>query len=113
MRTAIGGGPMLIHESVIRITCLEEQFICGDELRPRTAIGYTRDHRLIILVVAGDMFPNNAGVTLEEEARIMLDLGCDAAINLNTDATTSLQVNGKNILSGSLLQRSVFAITAK
>jgi hypothetical protein len=110
MKMAIGGGPVLVHESIIHITCVEEQFLCSDELRPRTAIGYTKDHRIIILVVQGNMFPNSAGVTLEEEARIMVDLGCEAALNLNTDAATSLRINGREIIKGDSAQRAVFAI---
>lgn len=104
---------MLIHESIIRITCVEEQFLCGDDLRPRTAIGYTKDRRMIILVVQGNMFPNSSGVTLEEEANIMMELGCEEALNLNTDAATSLQVNGRDIIKGPLVRRAVVAIEAK
>lgn len=113
MKTAIGGGPVLIHESQIRITCLEEQILCSDDRRPRTAIGFTNDQRIIILIVPGEMFPNNSGITIEEAAGIMLDLECEGALNLNTDAATSLEINGKSIVKGGSAQRVLFAIAAK
>jgi hypothetical protein len=103
METAIGGGPVLIHKRKIRVTNREEQmFVNGENDRhPRTAMGYTRDRKLIILVVQG-RFPGVAeGVTLNEEARILLDLGCVEALNLDGGGSSSLLVNGKKTITPS------------
>jgi phosphodiester glycosidase len=103
VRTAIGGGPVLIHKHKIRVTNKEEQmFVNGEEDRhPRTAMGYTRNRKLIILVVQG-RFPGRAeGITLKEEARLLLDLGCVEALNLDGGGSSSLLVNGKPTITPS------------
>lgn len=97
MRTAVGGGPVLIHDGKVDITNREEQLFpdpTGD-YQPRTAMGYTRDGHLIILAVQGRTPGKAAGATLQEEALIMLGLGCYEAVNLDGGGSTCLLVNGK------------------
>jgi hypothetical protein len=103
MRTAVGGGPVLIHNGKIRITNREEQLYPGEEgaYHPRTAIGYTRDGRLIVLAIQGRTPGIAAGATLEEEARILLDLGCYEALNLDGGGSSCLLVNGKETIKPS------------
>ena len=103
MRTAVGGGPVLIHDGRIRITNREEQlFVNGEnDKHPRTAMGYTRDGRLIILAVQG-RFPGIAeGATLDQEAKILRDLGCYEALNLDGGGSSCLLVNGKHTIKPS------------
>jgi Phosphodiester glycosidase len=97
MRTAVGGGPVLIHEGEVLISNREEQLYpdATDDYEPRTAMGYTRDGRFIILVIQGRTPGKAAGATLQEEARIMLGLGCYEALNLDGGGSTCLLVNGK------------------
>jgi hypothetical protein len=99
MRTAVGGGPVLIHDGKIRITSREEQLYPGSspsgEHDPRTAMGYTRDGRLIILVIQGRTPGVAAGATLLQEAQILLQLGCYEALNLDGGGSTCMLVNGK------------------
>lgn len=103
MRTAVGGGPVLIHNGKIRITNREEQLYPGGsgDHHPRTAMGYTRDGRLIILAIQGRTPGIAAGATLEEEARILLDLGCYEALNLDGGGSSCLLVNGKETIKPS------------
>ena len=103
METAIGGGPVLVKDHQIFITNKEEQiFINGENDRhPRTAIGYTRNSKLIILVIQG-RFPGIAeGATLKEEAKIMMDLGCVEALNLDGGGSSCMLVNGKETITPS------------
>lgn len=103
MRTAVGGGPTLIHDGQIWITNKEEQLFPGGEKEkhPRTAMGYTRDGRLIVLAIQG-RFPGIAeGATLMEEARILSDLGCYEALNLDGGGSSCLLVNGKETIKPS------------
>jgi hypothetical protein len=97
MRTAVGGGPVLIHDGKVHITNREEQLFPGapGDYQPRTAMGYTRDGLFIILVIQGRTPGLAAGATLQEEARIMLGLGCYEALNLDGGGSTCLLVNGK------------------
>ena len=103
MRTAVGGGPVLIHDGKIHITNREEQLFPGEEgeHHPRTAMGYTRDGLLIVLAIQGRSPGVAAGATLEEEAHILLGLGCYEALNLDGGGSTCLLVNGKETVTPS------------
>jgi exopolysaccharide biosynthesis protein len=100
VKTAVGGGPVLVHEGKVRVTNEEEGlFIHGEkDMHPRSAIGYTTDGRLIILAVQGRTPGVAAGVTLAQEAKIMLDLGCHEALNLDGGGSSCLLVNGKETI---------------
>ncbi|HLZ87252.1 MAG TPA: phosphodiester glycosidase family protein [Puia sp.] len=102
MRTAVGGGPVLIHDGKIHITDVEEQLFPGSnrngERLPRTAMGYTRDGRLIILVVQGRAPGVAAGATLQQEAQLLYRLGCYEALNLDGGGSTCMLVNGRETI---------------
>jgi exopolysaccharide biosynthesis protein len=83
-----------------------------NDKHPRTAMGYTKDNKLIILVVQG-RFPGIAeGVTLTQEAQILKDLGCWEALNLDGGGSSCLLVNGKNTIKPSSdgVQRAIPAV---
>jgi hypothetical protein len=97
MRTAVGGGPVLLQNGEIRITNNEELKFAGNAINdkhPRTAMGYTKDGKLIILMIEGR---NNVahGATLGQEAQILKDLGCWEALNLDGGGSSCMLVNGK------------------
>ena len=100
MRTAVGGGPVLIYDGKIRITNKEEQLFPDpkNDYHPRTAMGYTRDGQLIVLAIQGRTPGVAAGATLEQEARILLSLGCYEALNLDGGGSSCLLVNGKETI---------------
>jgi len=100
MQTAVGGGPVLVYKGAVRVTNEEEGlFIHGEkDMHPRSAIGYTRDGRLIVLAVQGRTPGVAAGVTLAQEAKILLDLGCYEAINLDGGGSSCMLVNGKETI---------------
>lgn len=104
VRTAIGGGPVLIHNNKIRITNNEERMFIGNAVNdrhPRTSMGYTKDHELIILVVQG-RFPGVAeGASLNHLAKILLDIGCVEALNLDGGGSSCLLINGKETIQPS------------
>lgn len=100
MKTAVGGGPVLLQEGQIRITNEEEKRFTGKALyekHPRTAMGYTKDGKLIILVVEGRN-KNASGATLTQEAQIFKDLGCREALNLDGGGSSCMLVNGKETI---------------
>ncbi len=101
MRTAIGGGPVLIHDGRMRVTNNEEMKFTGkaiEDKHPRTAMGYTADGRLIILVIEG-RFPGVAeGASLTQEARLLLDLGCIEALNLDGGGSSCMLINGRETI---------------
>lgn len=97
---AVGGGPVLIRDSEINITNNEELKFAGKAIldrHPRTAMGYTKDGKLIILAIQGRM-KNAIGATLTEMAEILLELGCVEALNLDGGGSSCLLVNGKETI---------------
>jgi len=97
MQTAMGGGPVLVHDGIIRITNNEEAKFSGkaiEDKHPRTAMGYTKDGKLIILLVQGRFKDTAEGATLKQEAQILKDLGCWEALNLDGGGSSCMLVNG-------------------
>jgi len=103
MRTAVGGGPVLIHDGRIWITNKEEQLFSrrDQDRHPRTAMGYTKDGHLIILAVQGRSPGIAEGATLEEVAKMLLDLRCFEAVNLDGGGSSCMLVNGKETIKPS------------
>lgn len=115
MKTAVGGGPVLVQNGEIRISNNEEIKFAGkaiDDKHPRTAMGYTRDNKLIILVIEGRNPGIAEGATLKQEAQMLRDLGCLEALNLDGGGSSCMLVNGKETIkvSDSGGQRPVPAV---
>jgi exopolysaccharide biosynthesis protein len=104
VETAIGGGPVLVQDGKINITNNEELLFAGKGLydkHPRTAMGYTANGKLIILVIQG-RFPAKAeGADLVQEAAILQQLGCVEALNLDGGGSSCMLVNGKETITPS------------
>ena len=97
MKTAIGGGPVLVQNNKVQISNNEERKFSGkaiNDRHPRTAVGYTNDNKIIILVAEGRS-ETASGLTLTQEAKILVDLGCEEALNLDGGGSTCMLVNGK------------------
>ena len=114
MYTAVGGGPVLLQNGEIKITNNEELKFTGkaiDDKHPRTAMGYTNDGKLIILMIEGRNKVAH-GATLGQEAQIFKDLGCWEALNLDGGGSSCLLVNGKETIkvSDAAGQRPVPAV---
>lgn len=100
MQTAIGGGPVLLQDGEIKITNNEERMFAGkgiNDKHPRTAMGYTKNNKLIILVIEGRNI-NAHGATLTQSAQIFKDLGCIEALNLDGGGSSCLLINGKETI---------------
>jgi len=115
MRDAIGVGPALIMDGKIRITSDEEVFF-GTTIplvHPRTAAGYTADGRLILLVVDGRQ-KESRGVSLQELATLMDELGCVEALNLDGGGSSAMVVKGVrlNRPAGKAVEREVMSALA-
>lgn len=104
MNTAVGGGPVIVQNGKIVITNEEELKFTGkaiNDKHPRTCMGYTNDGHLIIMAIQG-RFPGIAeGATLEQEARLLIDLGCAEALNLDGGGSSCMLVNGKETIKPS------------
>ena len=104
MTTAIGGGPVLVQNGVVMITNNEELKFAGNAVNdrhPRTAMGYTRDQKLVIMVVQGRTAGVAEGVSLKHLAEMLRDVGCVEALNLDGGGSSCMLVNGKETIKPS------------
>lgn len=102
IKTAIGGGPVLLQKGEIQITNNEELKFTGKAIydkHPRTAMGYTKDNKLVILAVEGRNPGIADGASLIQLAQIMKDIGCVEALNLDGGGSSCLLINGKETIS--------------
>lgn len=104
MKTAIGGGPVLVQNGEIKITNEEELKFTGkaiNDKHPRTCMGYTNDGYLIIMAIQGRFTGIAEGATLEQEAKLLIDIGCIEALNLDGGGSSCMLVNGKQTIKPS------------
>lgn len=97
METAVGGGPVLVQEGEIKITNDEEMKFAGkavNDLHPRTCMGYTDDGYLIIMAIQGRLKGVAEGASLTQAAKLLVEVGCREAINLDGGGSSCLLVNG-------------------
>jgi exopolysaccharide biosynthesis protein len=101
MKTAIGGGPVILQNGKIAITNNQEKMFAGkaiNDKHPRTCIGYTANNKLIIMVIEGRS-ESASGATLAQEAKLLQDLGCIEGLNLDGGGSSCLLINGKPTIS--------------
>lgn len=99
-KTAIGGSPVLLYNSSIRISDSEELIVVDNtSSRPRSAVGYLPSGQIVILVAeGGNSSENIPGLTLAELANQMKDLGCEGAINLDGGGSSAMVVQGEHTI---------------
>ena len=113
VRDAIHAGPVLISDGNIDLTINDEVFfntpVAG--VQPRTAVGYTNDNDLILMVVDGRQV-DSRGVYLEELAIMMLEFNCIEAINLDGGGSSTMVADNRlvNRPSGRTSQREVMSV---
>lgn len=117
--TAVGGGPVLIKDSLYVNSYTEELFDSesgiGPEINnPRSAIGVTSDRKLLFFVCEGRKMTEGVnGLTLEDETNLLLSLGCVQALNLDGGGSSCMLINGvETIKPSDGKQRSVVTAVA-
>jgi hypothetical protein len=88
---ALSAGPILVEEGRVRVG---GGFGHEKVRHPRTAVGLAKGYRLLLVAVDGRA-PEAAGMTLEELARFLVDLGCVTALNLDGGGSTTMWVRGE------------------
>ena len=63
-------------------------------IHPRTAVGYTSEGDLLLLIVDGRQ-SESRGVNLDELAKIMKDIGAVEALNLDGGGSSSIFAKGR------------------
>lgn len=90
----ISGGPYLVKNGEVYVDMTEQKLTAIGGRNPRTAIGYTKDGNLIMLTADGREGAS-IGLTLNELAQLMKELGCVNAMNLDGGGSTVMFVNGQ------------------
>jgi len=98
----LGGGPRLVKGGQEFVTAEMEQFntppFQNDPAKgraPRTAVGVTREGKLLLVVIDGRQPGFSIGATLWETARLLLDLGAVDALNLDGGGSSTMVVQNK------------------
>lgn len=91
--TVMAAGPMLLEDGVVALAPAHERFRDPHVLgrASRTAVGLTDRNKLL-------MVATREQVSLWELAKIMRDLGCTRAINLDGGSSTGLYYRGSTIV---------------
>ena len=92
----LGGGPKLVTAGRIDITGEREKVAPAfvTDRHPRSAIASLADGRVLLLVVDGRQPELSVGMTLDELARVLVELGAIEAINLDGGGSTTMVVKG-------------------
>ncbi len=77
IQEAIGGYYHIVKAGV------NQQNISDKTKYPRQTLGLTADGKLILMTADGNNAPKSIGLTLWEQAQVMIDLGCVEAIHLD------------------------------
>jgi len=99
---AVCGGPYVVKGGQAYIDLAAEGFApsFGAARHPRTLLGITQSGKLLIVTIDGRQ-SISAGITLQEAARLMLNLGAVTAVNLDGGGSTTLAVRGMVVNSPS------------
>lgn len=85
--TSESGGTLLVEDGVNRGATAR---VDPARRHPRTAAGVSADGRRLVLVVVDGRQPGwSAGMSLPELAELMIELGCDDAVNLDGGGSSS------------------------
>lgn len=101
----IGAGPYLVKNSQIYTDYKEQKLQSIAGKNPRSAIGFTKDNTFILVTIDGRE-KASVGMTLYEEAKLMLELKCDYAMNFDGGSSSAMYVNG-NIVNNATNKEGV------
>lgn len=90
----ISGGPYLVKNNEVFVDVSAQKLKSITGKNPRSAVGYTKDGNLILVVVDGRE-GKSVGMTLTQLASFMHSLGCENAINLDGGGSSVMYVNGE------------------
>lgn len=93
--TLLASGPLLLLNNE---ALKQEQQAFNTNRHPRTAVGVTKDNRLIAVVVDG-RHSESSGMTIEELTILMTALGCEDAMNLDGGGSSTMWVKNRGVVN--------------
>ncbi|MFW5981733.1 MAG: phosphodiester glycosidase family protein [Halanaerobiaceae bacterium] len=96
IKTAIAAGPLLIQNGDISVASKEEQFQADIAIgrAPRSAVGKTKDNKLVFFTVDGRQMEYSIGISLDELAKFMQEYGIISGMNLDGGSSARMIVRG-------------------
>jgi hypothetical protein len=98
VKTAIGGGPMLIHNgSRVRLKSSDSMAYSVTtmwEQHPRAAIGWN-ERCYFFVEVDGRQKRLSVGITLDDLTKLLMNLGCEEAMNFDGGGSATLWFDGQ------------------
>jgi hypothetical protein len=93
----VGGGPKIVTAGRVDITLEREkvQPSFSTTRHPRTAIASLPGNKALLVVVDGRQPALSVGMSLDELARLMIELGAVEAINLDGGGSSTMTIGGK------------------
>lgn len=98
VKQAVSGGPYLVKNGQVFVDIQEQKFGSITGINPRTAVGYTKDNKFIMVTIDGRQ-KGSVGTTLYDLAKIMKEYGCYNAMNLDGGSSTQMVVNNRIVNS--------------
>jgi Phosphodiester glycosidase len=105
IKNLISGGPRLLKHGQIYVSKHEEKFKMdiAKGRAARTAIGITKDDKIILVTVDGlprkkklrQKHGESIGVTLEELSNLLISLGAVEAVNLDGGSSSTMVIDGQ------------------
>jgi exopolysaccharide biosynthesis protein len=91
---ALGGVSMLVHSMQPYVTVIDEAggASFSTTRHPRTAVGVTKDNKLLFVTVDGRQPELSNGISLDNLANLMIQLGAVDAMNLDGGGSTTLVI---------------------
>jgi exopolysaccharide biosynthesis protein len=99
LRTVVGGWPMIVNDG--KSVAEYSDFVEGTFTRfavgrnPRSAAGISKDGSTLYLVTVDGRRTTDAGMSLVELAKVMMQLGAYDAMNFDGGGSTTMVVDGK------------------
>lgn len=94
---AVSGGPRLLRKGKLSVERKSEGQRKGFDVErhPRTAVGFSRDRRTLVMAVVDGRRPGHSlGMSLYELARFMKEQGCYEAMNLDGGGSSTMVIDG-------------------
>lgn len=95
-RQAVSGHPSLIVGGVKKDYPTYE--LCTTA-NPRTALGFTGDHKQLILAVVDGRATGRVGMTCAQLATLMAEFGADDAVNLDGGGSSTMWIAGSGVIN--------------
>ncbi len=98
LRTIVGGWPRVVRNgrsTAEYASIVEGTFARFEGRNPRSAVGFSKDSSTVFLITVDGRRPTDAGMTLVELAKLMLQLGVHDGMNFDGGGSTTMVVEGK------------------